>query len=79
MDRLHAQQMEFELVGRQRPFHARVEEVELRGAVVGDARGADLARALQLVQAARGVGSGRQPVGTVHEEELDVVRAEQPQ
>ena len=77
VDRVHVQQVELDLVGRQRPLHEAVEQIELRGRIVRNARGPDLAFPQQLIEAAgRVVGAG-QPVGPMDQEQFDVIGAEQ--
>jgi hypothetical protein len=65
-----------DLVGDERRLEARAEELELRGGVVGDAHGLDAALGHQRVQRLGSLGCVHQRVGTVDQEEVEMVGAE---
>ena len=79
VDWLRVQQVKLDLVRHERLFHPRVQQIKLRGTVVGYARCANLAGAHQLIQSRCRVVGSRQPVGAMDEKQFDMVGAEQSQ
>jgi hypothetical protein len=66
-----------DLVRDERFVHAVVEQFELGGRVIRNARMQDFSFREKAIEAGGGVVRGGQPVGTVDEEEIDFFEVEQ--
>lgn len=73
------QQAEFDLVGDEGLRDPVVEQIELCGMVVGDTRMQDFTVCDQSVETRCGIVGGGQPIGTVDEQDVEVVSVQQAQ